>query len=215
MELNTLGTEAIDADTTLAIGCFASIGRSRLADLLVTFGRTAPQVDVGVHEMARSALLPALVAGELDLVIMPPRPLTDLPSRTLWRDWPMVAMATDHPLATKAALLPADVSDETFLISSQTQAGEMHRFLADRIGPAATLTGVLSSTGLPRLLERVASGRELALVPNTWPVGDALVTRPLAGGASDFPVQAYWREREPKPPLSLLIAALSEHASET
>ena len=49
--------------------------------------------------------------------------------------------ATDHPLATKAALLPADVSDETFLISSQTQAGEMHRFLADRIGPAATLTG--------------------------------------------------------------------------
>lgn len=213
MELKTLGAGAIDSDITLAIGCFASIGRSRLADLLVTFGRTAPNVDVGVHEMARSALLPALVAGELDLVIMPPRPLTDLPSAKLWRDWPMVAMAPDHPLAAREAVEPGDLADQTFLISSQTQAGEMHRFLAERIGSAATLSGVLSSTGLPRLLERVADGRELALVPSTWPVGDRLVTRPIAGVAADFPVQAYWRDRRPQAPLSLLIAALIDAAS--
>lgn len=212
MELKTLGSGAIDSDVTLAIGCFASIGRSRLADLLVTFGRIAPQVDVCLHEMARSALLPALVAGELDLVIMPPRPLTDLPSAKLWRDWPMVAMAADHPLASRDAVTPGDLTDQTFLISSQTQAGELHRFLADRIGPAVTLTGVLSSTGLPRLLERVAGGRELALVPSTWPVGDRLVTRPIAGVAADFPVQAYWRDRQPQAPLSQLIAALMAEA---
>lgn len=202
-----LGANEIDADHTLAIGCFASIGRDRLADLLVGFGRAHPGIDVGVHEMPRAALLPALVAGELDLVIMPARPLTDLPSKRLWRDWPMVAMAHDHPLAACAVLTPADVQDQTFLISRQAQPGEMHRFLAGRLRPAASLTGVIASTGLPRLLERVAGGRELALVPNSWPVGDQLATRPIVGG-TEFPVQAYWRDRRPEPPLSLLIAAL-------
>lgn len=201
-----------DADVALAIGCFASIGRSRLADLLVRFGHTAPGVDVGVHEMPRGGLLPALVAGDLDLVVMPARPLTDLPSRRLWRDRAMVAMAFDHPLAGHTELAPTDLNRETFLISRQAQAGEMHRFLAERIAPAAIANGILHNTGLPRLLERVAAGRELALVPGSWSAGDGIVLRPFADNAAGFTLAAYWRDRQPDPPLSWLIAALEAAA---
>jgi len=37
----------------LAVGCFASICRDRLADELLDFSRVCPEVDIGVHEMAR------------------------------------------------------------------------------------------------------------------------------------------------------------------
>lgn len=214
MDSGTLGQDSVDSDVALAIGCFASIGRSRLADLLVGFGRTTPGIDVGVHEMPRAALLPALVARELDLVVMPARPLTDLPSQRLWRDRTMVAMAPGHPLATRAALAPADLQRETFLISRQAQAGEMHRFLAERIGPAAIANGILYNTGLPRLLDQVAAGRELALVPGSWPAGDGIVLRPFADDAADFTLVAYWRDRRPDPPLSWLIAALRSTADD-
>jgi len=63
-----------DSGSDLAIGVFASICRDRLGEQLLAFARAAPNVGIGVHEMSRTALLPALVAGIH--VRIPPNPRT-------------------------------------------------------------------------------------------------------------------------------------------
>lgn len=213
-ELGVPPLRATGQKASLAIGCLPWICRTRLADLLVAFGRIAPAVDVGVHEMPRADLLSGLNRGDLNLVVMPTRPLTDFPNRALWRDRAMLAVAQDHPLASLDEVTLAMVVAQTLLIARQDQGTEMHRFLADRIGVADALSCRLCDVGLPRLLAHVATGSGTALVPATTAIGEGVRLLPIASERGAFNVRAYWRGAAPAWPLSALIASLSDATSQ-
>ncbi|RYY47114.1 MAG: hypothetical protein EOP59_01730, partial [Sphingomonadales bacterium] len=74
----------------MAVGCFASICRDRLADELLDFSRVCPEVDIGVHEMARGSLLTALRGGELSLAVLPGEDEPGTRSVEVWQDRVMV-----------------------------------------------------------------------------------------------------------------------------
>jgi len=197
----------------LAIGCFAAICRDRLAEELLAFSRFHPQVDIGVHEMPRGALLPALRAGELALAVLPGKAEPGLRSVEIWQGRVMAAMPADHPLARRAAIRPADLRGQPMLVSRQQLGGDMHRFLAGRIlplGPA--LSATILDLGAPRILERVARGEGLTLVCESHGdlIGDNLVVRPVHAPGSVFPVRAYWPDADPEWPVSALIRSLNE-----
>lgn len=197
----------------LAIGCFASICRDRLAEELLAFSRVWPQVDIGVHEMPRGALLPALRAGELALAVLPGKEEPGLRSVEIWRGRVMAAMPAGHALARKSVVSPADLRGEPMLVSRQQLGGDMHRFLAGRIlplGPA--LSATILDLGPPRILERVAQGEGLTLVCESHGdlIGNDVVVRPVDAPGAVFPVRAYWPDADPDWPLSALIRSLNE-----
>jgi DNA-binding transcriptional LysR family regulator len=199
----------------LAVGCFASICRDRLADELLVFSRSRPDVDIGVHEMQRGALLPALRNGNLSLAVLPGKPEPYTHSIGLWHDRVLVAMPPGHRLAASATVRPADLRDEIFLTSQQQFGGDMHRFLAQRIlpiGPALNTT--IIDLGPPRILARVAQGEGIALISGSHEelLGDGLVVRPVDAVGALFPVRAYWIQEDPAEPLAGLIASLKARA---
>jgi DNA-binding transcriptional LysR family regulator len=206
-------TSISDAERpSLAIGCFASIGRDRLADELLAFSRICPQVDIGVHEMARASLLPALRAGTLALAVLPGKDEPGLRSAEIWQGRVMAAMPVGHPLARKSTISAADLRNQTMLVSRQQLGGDMYRFLAGRIlplGPA--LSATILDLGPPRILGRVARGEGLALVCESHAdlLDEGVVVRPVDAPGAVFPVRAYWPDADPQWPVSALIRSLN------
>jgi DNA-binding transcriptional LysR family regulator len=199
----------------LAVGCFASICRDRLADELLTFSRICPQVDIGVHEMQRGALLPALRAGDLALAVLPGKEEPGLRSAEIWQGRVMVAMPRGHRLAGRASIVPTELAGEAVLVSRQQLGGDMHRFLAGLIlpnGPA--LNATILDRGPARLMECVARGEGMALVCESHCalIGDTVAVRPVDAPGAAFPVRAYWTDAEPDWPVSALIQSLNRKA---
>ncbi|MES1973732.1 MAG: LysR family substrate-binding domain-containing protein [Pseudomonadota bacterium] len=208
---DTLTSANDETNVELAVGLFGSICRDRLGDELLAFARHCPTVGLGVHEMSRAALLPALEAGELALAVMPGGVRPELQSAPLWTDRVMVAMAQDHPLAARPAVTAAALRDMVFLVSRQQDGNDMHRFLSHCIRPLApALNGMLLDLGPAHLMERVARGEGLALVcaSHTDALPDDVVVRPVDAPGALFPVRAWWKEAEPAWPLSELIRIL-------
>jgi DNA-binding transcriptional LysR family regulator len=199
----------------LAVGCFASICRDRLADELLVFSRSRPEVDIGVHEMQRGALLPALRSGDLSLAVLPGNPEPGTHSIGLWHDRVLVAMPPDHPLSASSTIRPDALRDEIFLTSQQQFGGDMHRFLAQRILPAGpALTTTIIDLGPAKILDRVAQRAGIALISdNHEELSDGgIVVRPVDAHGAQFPVRAYWTEEDPAEPLAGLIASLKARA---
>lgn len=197
---------------SLAIGCFASIGRNRLADELLAFSRICPQVDIGVHEMPRASLLPALRAGTLALAVLPGKDEPGLRSAEIWQGRVMAAVSADHPLARKAIVSAADLRCQTMLVSRQQFGSDTYRFLVGRIlplGPA--LNATILDLNPPRILDRVARGEGLTLVCESDAdlLGEGVVVRPVDAPGAVFPVRAFWPDVDPPWPLSALIRSLN------
>jgi DNA-binding transcriptional LysR family regulator len=205
-----------DGGSDLAIGVFASICRDRLGEQLLAFARAAPNVGIGVHEMSRTALLPALVAGELGLVMGPGRERYELPSMRLWTDQVMIAIGREHRFAARKIVTPAQMREEVFIVSRQQHGGDMHRFLSQRISPLApALNAVLMDLGPPRVMDRVAEGEGVALICASHAehlVDDRIEVRPIDSAGAEFPVSAYWRDPRPEPQLAALIDTLAASA---
>ena len=143
----------------LSVGCFVSICRDRLADELLAFTACCPEIDIGVHEMPRGALLPALRAGDLSLAVLPGSEEPGTRSIELWQDRVMVAMSPTHRLAQQEMIRPAQLRDEPLLVSRQPLGSDLHRFLARRILPLGpTLNAAIIDLSLTRILTRVANG---------------------------------------------------------
>ncbi|MBX3566049.1 MAG: LysR family substrate-binding domain-containing protein [Sphingomonas sp.] len=218
MRSATAGSGTITAGTgekqhDLAVGCFASICRDRLADELLEFSRVCPKVDIGVHEMGRGALLASLRRGDLSLAVLPGGDEPGTRSQEVWHDRVMVAVPHGHRLAAaKAAVLPSDLRDQPVLVSRQQYGSDMHRFLAGMILPAgAALDATIVDVGPARLVDRVAAGAGVTLICESHVAhlaADVTVLPVFANGAR-FPVRAYWTDAEPEWPLSALIGSLT------
>jgi DNA-binding transcriptional LysR family regulator len=197
---------------SLSVGCFASICRDRLADELIAFSRVCPEVDIGVHEMPRGSLLPALRSGSLALAVLPGDEAPGLRSAEIWQGRVMAAMTADHALARQSTISPEDLRGEPMLVSRQQLGGDMHRFLASRIMPMGqSLSATILDLGPPRILERVARGEGLTLVCESHDslIGDKVIVRAVDAPGAIFPVRAYWPDVEPEWPVSALIHSLN------
>jgi DNA-binding transcriptional LysR family regulator len=195
----------------LAVGCFASICRDRLADELLVFSRNCPSVDIGVHEMPRGALLSALKAGDLSLAVLPGKAESGTRSTEIWQDRVMVAVPPGHALATQPAVRPSELRGHTILVSRQQFGGDMHRFLTRMVLPLGpTLDSTIVDIGLPRIIGRVAQGQGIALICESHAehLAGEVTVRPIDAPGARFPVRAYWTDTEPAWPLSALIRSL-------
>jgi LysR family transcriptional regulator for metE and metH len=117
--------------------------------------------------------LPALAAGELDLVVTSdPAPLEGVDYVPLFRYEALLALAKDHALAARAWIAPEDLAGET-LITYPVERSRLDvytRFLAPAgVAPKAERRAELTLM----MLQLVASGRGVAALPN-WALAEYL-----------------------------------------
>ncbi|MCZ6503882.1 MAG: LysR family transcriptional regulator [Gammaproteobacteria bacterium] len=132
-----------------------------------------PEVELDLTGGFDFAPLPALVRGDLDLVITSdPVDLSGIQYVPLFRYEAMMALAKDHPLANRPFLVPADLVPETLITYpvDRNRLDVFTRFLDPvDLEPAAIRTAELT----PMMVQLVASGRGIACLPN-WALTEYL-----------------------------------------
>lgn len=132
-----------------------------------------PEVELDLTGGYNFAPLPALVRGDLDLVITSdPLDLPGVEYVPLFRYEALLAVARQHPLARKTYMEPSDLADQVMIIYpvQRDRLDVFTRFLdpAD-VEPASIRTAELT----PMMVQLVASGRGVACLPN-WALTEYL-----------------------------------------
>jgi len=132
-----------------------------------------PEVELDLTGGFNFAPLPALVRGDLDLVITSdPLDLAGIEYVPLFRYEALLAVSRDHRLADKAYVEPNDLEDEVLIIYpvEHDRLDIFTRFLepAD-VEPASIRTAELT----PMMVQLVASGRGVTCLPN-WALTEYL-----------------------------------------
>ncbi len=109
--------------------------------------------------------IPALRAGQVDLVVTSERLAgADLVFRPLFSYESLLIVASDHRLARRGSIAPADLADET-LITYPVQVGRLDLF-ARFLMPAGVQPARIRHVELtPMIVQLVASGRGVAALP--------------------------------------------------
>jgi DNA-binding transcriptional LysR family regulator len=183
---------------TLAVGTMQILPPA--VDLLAVLGRfhaAHPAVELRLRQAGTGTLLAEVRNGTLDLALVAPigRPPQGITMHRLASDPLMVACAPSHPLAHRGPVDLADLAGERF-VDFQPDWGL--RMLLDRHFAAAGLerTSALEVNDVPSLLELVAHGLGIALVPEV---------------ATRYPAAVrYLSLRPPAPTFDVVVATVGD-----
>lgn len=191
-------------DPSISVGFVGSIGRACFSDLLL---HADPRVEIAYRTGSRKALLAALAAGRIDLAVHPGATLPGLRRAPLCEDRIVVALATHHPLAGGGTVAAAALADLPVLLPVQGDDCDFRRLARDRLPGLRDVAERPMADVVPRL----AAGGAIALIAagQDDELGAGLVTRPIAGADTRFPVHLAWAEPA-RPALAALVAALVE-----
>ena len=172
----------------LAIECHSCF--QWLMPALDQFRAAWPEVELDLTAAFSFAPLPALLRGDLDLVITSdPQQLAGVHYAPLFRYELVLAVARDHPFAARRRVQAAELADQT-LITYPVDRDRLDIFSAflDPAGvePAALRTAELT----PVMAQLVASNRGVAALPN-WAIDEYLQQSLLA--SCRLGEQGVWR----------------------
>ena len=179
-----------------------------------------PEVELDISGGFNFEPLPALLRGDLDLVVTAdPLDDADLAYLPLFGYEAQAAMAVDHPLAQKEWLAPADFSEQTLIVYpvDRQRLDVFTRFLDPAgVEPATLRTAELTTM----MVQLAASGRGLCCLPN-WALeeyikGGYVVARSLGeGGVWPNLAAAMRAEQCDAPFLSAFVALAKKTCFET
>jgi len=159
-----------------------------------------PEVEVDLAASLAFDPLPALAAGELDLVVTSdPRSIDGIHYEPLFRYQALLAMSPGHPLAEKAHVDPDDLATET-LVTYPVERQRLDIFTRF-LDPAGVEPGAVRHTELTvMMIQLVASSRGVAALPD-WALAEYLesgsvIARPLGEEGLHGTLFAAVRENE-------------------
>jgi DNA-binding transcriptional LysR family regulator len=177
-----------DGPVPLRIGLERCLPVRTLLPLLREVAAHIHQLELILAEDTPDALAEALLAGALDVALLPGMaPLPDRLSRwPLWTQGLAVLLPEGHPLAERAEVPAEALRGEALLPSVSAAAAAA----CARIGEAVPLRRAAHAAGssMGALDALVALGLGIALVPAGAPHGPGCVERPLAGEGMALPV---------------------------
>lgn len=145
-----------------------------------------PEVEIDLTTSFHFDPLPALTRGDIDLVITSdPEPDPRIHYQPLFRYQSLLAVANQHPLASRNQIEPQDLTSET-LIHYPIDTDRLDVF-SKFLGPAGLTPASTRQTELTlMMIQLVASGRGVACLPN-WALqpyldGKLVTATPLGDG---------------------------------
>ena len=195
----------------LRVGVVQPLGPGVLGALLANLVAQKPSCGLVVREGPPEVHLAALATRRLDIAFLPEGTLAPgLMSRPLWREPLAAVLRPDHRLATRPALVAADLIGEPVLIADDPFGREIAAMLAHAGTAVAADPPPEHAASVDTLLRLAVLGQGLVVLGAAQARGldEALVSRRFAD--LDFGVCAVWSGRNDKPALRRALRLADE-----
>ncbi len=163
---------------SLRVGRGPAIAAARVADVVAGLTRFCPDLLIRFEEAEPAALVDAMLSDMLDCALLPDGP--DLHDRLhRWKlcdEGCVVVLPAGHRLAAQDSVTAPDLGGEMLLV------GERCGGFALRLIEASAQAFMVRRCGgsWVQMLDLVAAGLGLALLPDALAIGSGLISRPLA-----------------------------------
>src|SRR5580658_2633656 len=149
----------------ITVGAIPTLAPYLLPTLIARCRKRHPNLQVNIREDFKSTLIREMLDGELDLAFVAlPIEEASIQVEVLWKEPLLLAVARDHPLASKQGVTSADLANETFVLlgSSSSLAAQVRRFCGDhhfepRIGSRCAQVATVKAL--------VATGAGISILP--------------------------------------------------
>lgn len=137
-----------------------------LLPVLDQFRRSWPEVDLDIRTSLALKALPALVRGQVDLVISSdPEPMEGVAFQSLFDYAPTMVLPATHPLVAKGYAEPQDLATETLITYPMDRARlDVFSQFLDPAGVEPVQHRQVEQTSVALML--IASGRGVAVMPD-------------------------------------------------
>jgi LysR family transcriptional regulator, hca operon transcriptional activator len=201
------------AKPTFALGFLTGQEMDWLPEVMRMLRDELPNIEVSVSSQYSPDLAHGLMRGKLDLAFMRPEAqIPELEYRVVVKEPLIVAMPSDHRLASQDTVALEDIVGETFIGMSNT-APALRVVIEDyleRMGVA--LKSAHRVDNLAMAMSLIASTRGVALLPSyaknflPW----AVTSRPLAGEAPTIDLVVGYNKTNTSPILKLFLSRLDQ-----
>ncbi|WP_420992407.1 LysR family transcriptional regulator [Cupriavidus sp. 30B13] len=200
------------AKQRFALGFLTGQEMAWLPEAMQLLRAELPNIDVTVSSDYSPDLAQAVARGKLDLAFVRAEPDFDLEYRVVRQEPLVVLMPSDHALAARAAVSPADLVGEPFI--AMANKAKVLRSVVDsyleRTGIRIEPTQCVDNPAM--VMSLVASTRGLTLIPayveNLMPW--SVVSRPLAGDIPTIGLAVGYSRTNTSPILKLFLSRLDE-----
>ncbi len=149
----------------ITVGAIPTLAPYLLPTLIARSRKRHPNLQVNIREDFKATLVREMLEGEMDLALVSlPMSEASIQVEVLWKESLLLAVAKDHPLASKQDVTAADLANETFILlgSSSSLAAQVRRFCGDhhfepRIGSRCAQVATVKAL--------VATGAGISILP--------------------------------------------------
>ena len=197
----------------IRLALLPTIGPYLLPNVAAKLRKALPRLELMLYEYQTDTMLEKLHSGDIDVGILAlPVELGGLESRELYKEPFMVAMPSDHRLASRASIRVQDLHEETLLLLDDGHC------LRDQALDICSTTSVhekqdFRATSLETLRQMVAAGVGITLLPElagrgAYGAARGVTIKPFAKPVPTRTIGAIWRKTSAR---REVILALAKH----
>lgn len=201
---------------TLGVGFVPSADCISFPQILRTFKRRAPQIEISLRNLSSVEQLAALRAGDIDIGFSRPLgPDPEIRSEVILRESFVLAVPQDHHLARAALVALPDLAHEPLLLCSRQHGALQHDVIITAFRAAGVLPKILFETDhIQTILGLVAAGIGLSLLPASVETlrAPGLAYLPLKTSALQLEMAVAYRREDPSAVLAGFLTVVHEFA---
>ncbi len=204
---------------TVRVGIITTLAGGFLRDLIASYRRRFPGVQLVIQDGGRREHLRAIRVRQLDIAFFTGNaPIANCDVEEFWRERVHVAMAVNHPLASSIALDWPLLKGERFIVSTMEPGPEVHDYIIRRVADYSTYPDVTyRHVTVETLMHMVAIGEGITLVSEGWTsmAHADLALRPLTAQEDIVPFSAVWSPSSDNPALRRFLSLARDLATRT
>lgn len=193
----------------LTVGFFEHMSYTLLPPILRAYRDRFPSVDVQLRWFPVISQAEALRRGDLDIAFLRPVPdMNEVTWETILEEPFVLAVPSDHPLASVEAVSLKSCAQEPFLMYKAEMAPDFHAMHLRMCASAGFVPKVASEVGqVYTLLGLVSSGAGIGFVPASVQRVhfDHVAYKPIQGKQMTYEVMLGWSQRNPTPLMTAFV----------
>lgn len=192
----------------LTIGIFSSLASGFLNNLIVSFGRSFPEIEIELVNGNPTDHFGAIRSLRLDIAfVSESKSWPDCDNEELWKERVFLVCPEHHELAAGRMSTWDEIADETFLVSEVAPGQEMRDYLVRRLASVSRAPRIQThAVGRDNLHALVAMGRGLAVTreASTATQFPGVIYLPIEGETLTY--SAVWLPHNDNPALRRLLS---------